>query len=279
MRNVKGIIALDLDGTLLTSNKELTERSRRALEMADAAGYEIVPTTGRFYDAMPQVIRELPFVRYAITINGAQVREVASGQVIYKAEIPYGRALEIMAFLDTLDVVYDCFMGDAAYMTRAQQERIEHYTDNPHYCKMVRQLRHGVDELKEFLSQRKEDVQKSQFFTMDGALRARMLRELPEMFPHIIATSALTHNVEINDERATKGLALLALAEHLGLTAQDTIAFGDGLNDLSMLTAAGRGYAMANACDEVKAATGYTTLSCDEDGVAHAIESILTKEG
>ena len=71
MHNPIGIIALDLDGTLLNSNKELTPGNLAALERAAAAGIEIVPTTGRFYNAMPAIIRELPFVRYVITINGA----------------------------------------------------------------------------------------------------------------------------------------------------------------------------------------------------------------
>ena len=101
------IIALDLDGTLLNSNKELTERNYRALEEAARRGIEIVPTTGRFYNAMPQVIRDLPFVHYAITINGAQAADVRTGEVLYRAEIPWQRAVELMRFLDTLPVVYD----------------------------------------------------------------------------------------------------------------------------------------------------------------------------
>ena len=61
MKDIR-IIALDLDGTLLNSDKELSERNYRALEAAAARGIEIVPTTGRFYDGMPAVIRDLPFV-------------------------------------------------------------------------------------------------------------------------------------------------------------------------------------------------------------------------
>ena len=69
------LIALDLDGTLLNSEKQLTEENARALADAAAQGIWIVPTTGRFFDGMPQVIRELPYLRYAITINGAQVMD------------------------------------------------------------------------------------------------------------------------------------------------------------------------------------------------------------
>ena len=271
MKEIK-IIALDLDGTLLNSNKELSERNYRALESAAQRGIQIVPTTGRFYGAMPQVIRQLPFVNYVITINGAQVRDLRTGEVLYRAEIPWRQAIEIMSYLDTLPVVYDCFMDDAAWMTEALKEKIEDYTTDPHYRKMVRELRQPVEELKAFLTQRQTDIQKTQFFTMDAALRQRLLEELPCRFDDIIASSALIHNVEINNARANKGDAVLALAAHLGCAADNVMSFGDGLNDVTMLRAAGLGVAMANAFDEVKAYADYVTDDCDNDGVAAAIE-------
>ena len=266
------IIALDLDGTLLNSNKELTERSYRALTAAAAKGIEIVPTTGRFYGGMPQVIRDLPFVNYAITINGAHVHNVRTGQVLYRAEIPWQQAVEIMTFLDTLPVAYDCFMDNGAFMTAALQDRIENYTDDPHYQDMVRRLRRGVPELKAFIAERRQDVQKSQFFTMDAALRRRMLEELPRRFADIIVSSALAHNVEINNVRANKGAAIRALAEHLGCGAEQVMAFGDGLNDWTMIETAGFGVVMANGVNELKACADYITDDCDHDGVAAAIE-------
>ena len=70
MRKVRGIIAVDLDGTLLDSNKRLTTRNLYALENAAEEGWEIVPATGRLYSGMPDFIRELPFVNYVIAANG-----------------------------------------------------------------------------------------------------------------------------------------------------------------------------------------------------------------
>ena len=266
------IIALDLDGTLLNSNKELTERNYRALEAAAARGIEIVPTTGRFYDGMPAVIRELPFVNYAITINGAQVRHVHTGKVLYRAEIPWQQAVELMKYFDTLPVVYDCYVGGGAFMTATLQDAIDDYTDDPHYRKMVRELRAPVEELKAYVTQRGEDVQKSQIFTMDAALRRQVLEEVPRRFPDLIATSALAHNVEVNQKLANKGAAVLALAEHLGCGAEHVMAFGDGLNDLTMIEAAGMGVVMDNGADELKRCADYITDDCDHDGVAAAIE-------
>ena len=75
-----------------------------------------------------------------------------------------------------------------------------------------------------------------------------------------------------NHIHAHKGVALRQLAEYLGVPMSATMAVGDGLNDLTMLREAGIGVAMANACDEAKAAADVITESCDEDGVARAIE-------
>ena len=87
MHNPVGIIALDLDGTLLNTKKELTPGNLDALQRASEVGTLIVPTTGRFYGGMPEVIRGLPFVHYAITINGAQVADLRTGEVIYRLEL------------------------------------------------------------------------------------------------------------------------------------------------------------------------------------------------
>ncbi len=266
------IIALDLDGTLLNSDKELTPATLAALQKAAEAGIEIVPTTGRFYGGMPEVIRDLPFINYAITINGAEVKNLRSGEIIYKAELPWQQAVDIMYMLDSLPVIYDCYMGSAAWMTESQKALVDDIVDSPHYRKMLHELRQNVPELKEFISQQARDVQKVQFFTRDESLRQEMLHGLDKRFDKLCVSSSQAQNVEINNLHANKGEALIALAEHLGIPREATMSFGDGLNDLSMLAAAGLGVAMANACDEAKACADVLTASCDEDGAALAIE-------
>lgn len=272
MRNPIGIIALDLDGTLLNSNKELTPGNLAALERAANAGIAVVPTTGRFYDGMPDVIRRLPFVRYVITVNGAEVADLQTGRVIYKAELPWQQAVDIMTLLDGYPVIYDCYQDNAAWMTAAQKEHIDRIVSSPHYRVMLHELRQSVPELKEVLRQRRRGVQKVQFFTDQPQLRLDLMARLPELFENLCVSSSVSDNVEINQVRANKGEALYALADHLGISRDATLAFGDGLNDLSMLRDAGIGVAMENACDEAKEIADWITLSCDADGVAHGIK-------
>ena len=265
------LITLDLDGTLLNSKKELSPENAAALQWAAAQGIEIVPTTGRFYGGMPEVIRNLPYLHYAITINGAQVYDVRNDVGIAKAEIPVERAVELMAWLDQFPVIYDCFMDNWGWMTRSLQEKADEFAPNEHYAKMLKELRTPVDELKAFLTERGHDIQKSQFFAKDMDLRARLMEEIPQRFPGLIVSSAVVNNVEINDRNAHKGNAIRQLAQHLGLEMSQVLAFGDGSNDITMLQEAGIGVCMENGLDSVKAIADYITDSCDEDGVAKAI--------
>ena len=266
------LIALDLDGTLLNTRKQLSEENRAALTRAARAGIHIVPTTGRFFDGMPEAVRELPFLRYAITINGAEVADHRTEEELYKADIPLARALELMRYLDTLPVIYDCYQDNAGWISQHLKARIDSTVKDPHFRKMLHELRKPVPELKAFVTERNRDIQKIQFFIPTPELRQELLETLPKMFPDLAVSSSVSENIEVNAAGATKGLALLGLAERLGIPREGTMAFGDGLNDLSMLEAAGVGVAMENACAEAKAAADYITLSNDEHGVAYAIE-------
>jgi len=271
INNCKGIIALDLDGTLLTTEKSLSKVNKETLAQAAADGWAIVPTTGRFYGAIPQIVRELPFVRYAITVNGAEVADLESKKTVYKAEIPYKQVIEIMEFLDDYPLIYDIYQGGEAFMTAGMKEKIDVMTDDVHYRKMLKELRQPVDDLKAFIAQRKQDVQKTQFVTYDAEIHRQLMQILPQKFSDIVLTVTAKNNIEINNTKANKGEALWALADYLGVPRENTIAFGDALNDMAMIKASGTGVAMANACEEIKAAADFITLSNDEDGVAYGV--------
>ena len=275
-----GVVALDLDGTLLDSRKQLSPRNRAALERIAAAGVLVVPTTGRFFGMMPEAVRELPFVRYAITVNGAQVYDRETDRALVREEIPLDVALAIMELLDGHDVVYDCYRENWGWMTAALKAKVGDYATDEHYLRMVREFRRPVPDLKAHLRETAADggVQKVMLFSRrddrDAAELVSIRREMAERFPQIKVTASTWNNLEFNAAAAHKGNSLRRFAEHLGLTLSNCAAFGDGLNDLSMVEMAGVGVAMANAVPEVKRVAARVTLSNDEDGVAAMLEQL-----
>ena len=275
------IIALDLDGTLLDSEKRLSEVNRDALARAAEKGVLIVPTTGRFFGMMPPAVRDLPFVRYAITINGAQVYDRETDTAIVKDEIPLEMALGVMELLDRYDVIYDCYRANWGWMTAALQDKAADYATNEHYLKMVREFRKPVPELKAHLraTASEGDVQKIMLFApnsqvsgLSSKVLAAISSEIAASFPEIKVTASTWNNIELNIKTAHKGNALKRFAEHLGFGLENCMAFGDGMNDFTMVEQAGLGIAMANAEPEVKRVAKYVTLSNDEDGVAKGID-------
>jgi hypothetical protein len=219
---------------------------------------------------MPESLRALPFLRYAITINGASVLD--RDTVLCRAEMNWQRAVEAMEYLDTQDLIYDCYRDSWGWITRAFQEKAEEFVPDQYYLKMLRVLRTPVDELKANVTAVGRDIQKIIIFTRTDELQDELLKTLPVRFPDLVVTSSARHNIELNAPAANKGDALRALSAALDIPMERVMAVGDGLNDMTMLRAAGIRVAMGNAHPDLKAIADYITDDCDHNGAAKAIE-------
>ena len=266
------LIAFDLDGTLLRSDKSISPRTMHALHAAQERGVLLVPATGRLYRSLPEALLDEQLSRYFILVNGAQVYDIRENKAVSTAEIPLETALRVLDYLDGFPVIYDCYQDNWGWMTRSMQENAAAFVPIDHSLRMVRSLRTPVDELKAYLREQNRSVQKLQLFTPDDALRLGLLKDLAERFPSLSVSTSMPCNIELNDAHANKGEAIASLAAYLGLPMEATMAIGDGLNDRSMIRMAGVGVAMANAAPEILAIADETTASCDEDGAALAIE-------
>ena len=127
------LIALDLDGTLLLPDKSMSPRNRAALDAAAEKGIFIVPATGRLFIGLPEFIRSLPYLRYAITVNGAQVYDAAEDRVLCRAELPAADALALYDEMRALNLGYDVYMDDRAFMDHRFYDTFEvFFPDDPH---------------------------------------------------------------------------------------------------------------------------------------------------
>ena len=153
------LIVLDLDGTLLNSKKELSPGNFAALEAAAAKGIYVVPCTGRFFKAMPECIRSLPFLHYAITINGADIYDAKADKSLYCAPITPERADEVFAALDTLPVIYDCFQDGWGWMDRKFYEISDQFAAADTAPGYIQNTRTPVENFRQVIKARGRGVQ------------------------------------------------------------------------------------------------------------------------
>lgn len=268
------LIALDLDGTLLNSEKRLSQRNENALRECIRRGIEIVPCTGRIWKGIPEFLREFPGIRYAITVNGAAIVDIQKKEEIDQRKFCAAQAIEILEMAKGFNTMYDAYIEGQGYGEKRFMDHMDSYGIPPVVQKMVRDTRVIVPDVVEKVKREQRDVEKINYFFGDLEERARAREELLKR-SDVIVSSSFQFNLEINAVGATKGEGILRLASHLGIEPEATMGFGDGENDLSMMQKAGLGVAMANGEDIVKQAADYVTDSNDLDGVAKAIEKFV----
>jgi len=269
------LIALDLDGTLLDSGKNVTARTRAVLDECARRGIIVMPATGRPATGFPKVMEAVPGFRYALTSNGALVYDYTDKKAIYEDLLSVENALKLYAFSRNYDLMCDVYVDGNGYSETCKLESIRRYFASESMIEYVLSTRISVDSMETFLRRPGlRGVEKMVLFFGDLSLQAMLLQDL-RRFDFIRTTTALVNNVEINNHSANKGDSLLRFGAQLGLTRDQIMACGDGLNDLDMIRAAGFGVAMANAVPEIRDAADHITLSNNEDGVAAVIEEFV----
>lgn len=268
------MIAFDLDGTLLTTDKRLTDETRRTLEQAAKRGILLVPATGRPLTGMPAEVLGIAGVRYAITANGARVVSAEDGKILREKLISVEKARKVLDIYGEYDTLREIYYDGQGYMEARQMEQLDHYVPDPNMAKYMRNTRKCVPDLMEKFRQENRAMDKVQAVFACAGEKEQAFRRIREM-EGVEATGALSYNIEVTAGGINKGEALLWLAGDLGIDREEILAFGDGANDADMIRAAGIGAAMEVSVPEVRAAADILAGSNDEDGVARAIQRYI----
>ena len=133
------LIAADMDGTLLDDEKKIPEENLRVFRECAARGIEIVPATGRTMRGLPDELRNLPGVHYAILTNGAQVVDLEKNEIIDSCRIPVALAEKIMMMARTSldEIMYDVYIGGIGYTMPEFYNDIYKYVSPFFYCLML----------------------------------------------------------------------------------------------------------------------------------------------
>lgn len=270
-RRIK-MIGFDLDGTLLTTDKRLTEHTRQVLERAIRKGITVLAVTGRPLKGVPHEICSFEGMRYLITSNGARI--LKDGRTIKENLLPVEKARKILDIFEDYDTLRDIYYDGQGYMPRRFIENVADYVTSPETARYIATTRIPIDDLRAKLDEENRSLDKIQALFRNGEEKQEAWGRLMSL-GGLEVTGALDTNIEVNAGGVHKGAALCWLAERLGIAREEILAFGDGSDDLKMIIDAGTGVAMANAIPEVLEAADITAASNDEDGVARVIEEFL----
>ena len=158
------LIALDLDGTLLDSQKRLSARNEAVLQECISRGIYIVPCTGRIWGGVPEFLRSLPGIRYAITTNGAIVEDVAEHRILDERKLGCAQAVDILELAGKFHTMYDAYVDGCAYGEKRFMEHMDDYAIPDTIQTMILQTRQEVPDVKERIRMLNLPVEKINYF-------------------------------------------------------------------------------------------------------------------
>ncbi len=261
----------DLDGTLLTSENIISDTDKKTLRHLSEKGVKIIIATGRSDLQIREYVHSLGVADPVITCNGGQIINITTGEVLHRKFL---RAEDAKRIIDTANkegIDYLFYTPEYVYHAYSS-ERVKFFmaynkTSPEEFKVPIREASHypATDEFSNIVKILIHD---------DTARIPEFERRFNEKNTLTIVSSG-KNLIDVMPDNTTKGNGIKVLAEKLGIPVSEVAAFGDSLNDETMLRTAGFSVAMGNAENEIKEICDFVTLSNDEYGITHAIKHIF----
>ena len=269
------MIALDIDGTLLNSKKEVTRACSDAVHEAAEAGKTVVFCTGRAVSELEEFFSLLPEIRWAVYASGAGLFDLRERKTFSLRGLSRPDADAILALARTKDIMPQLVIGERDVIQASHMENLERYHMGV-YRPLYERAMTLVPDIYAFADACREDFLKINLYHADPEERVRTMEQLG--FLSVEKVYSEISSVECSAAGVNKGSGLLRLCEALDVAPSVCIAVGDADNDIPMIKAAGLGVAMGNAAEQVKDAADRIVADSDHDGCAEAIRLALEDE-
>lgn len=240
------LIAIDMDGTLLNENYEISDYTKSMIVHAQNNGIQVILSTGRPIEFSYNFHLELGLTSDLVTTNGAQVWS-ADKQLLKEHTFESYIAEDLWHYGNLNDY----------YMWMVATNELFRYSSRPENFHNYKWIKLGFGRLT------KEQ-------------KNAVLNKV-NIYSELEVTSSSRSNVEVNVKNVNKATGLKLICDRLGITFDNMVAIGDSLNDKSMIKAAQIGVAMDNAIPEIKEVSDYITDSNKSDGVGKFIERLLNE--
>jgi len=270
------VVVVDLDGTILDRGK-LCPGVEDVLGRISGLGIEVLVATGRQMADIPKEVLDMPFLRYAVTLNGACVSDCREGRFISRRPIDQGLVLDILGTTEG-KTVYEHLMHDDAFIVSTgavekTKERFSEYyaADRIHEINAVML---AVDSPADYIRENSITIDKLVFSFASPGKCEEVWQAIDRKFD-VEAVIVSDVDIELTAGGVNKGLGVRKLAEHLGFSMSEVVAVGDSGNDAEMLKAVGFPIAMGNAPEDIQRLAAIVAPHNDENGAVKVLTELF----
>lgn len=263
------LIAMDMDDTFLNDDMCISEENKAAVRKAEQAGVKVIIASGRSYASTKQYIRELALPNLTISLNGAYIHDPLDDRVVSAFPIDTDITQKILKEIEPFHVYTNFSCGEKVFWHGGEA-----------YDQLYRSMNRIQLDYVDSLTELSKTTQAGKLLMADDRSTLETIKDLIRLKYGEVVNVAFSKPffLEITDNKASKGAAMLEVARRYGISADEVVAIGDSENDLSMIRSAGLGIAVANAAEKVKREADYITCSNNENGVAFAINQFIFSE-
>lgn len=267
MDNLK-LIAIDIDGTLMNDEREVSRENREAIKRAENKGIYVILATGRMYRSAKKLgslfTTDMPLISY----NGGLIKEFNDGKVLMQKDMPKDMARPIFTALKKYGLSSNFYINDQLYGDEGNEniKGYAEYIEVPYTTMKDEEIFKHIDEM---------DIMKMVAMGNEKDLDLFLENEKNTFSDRLHLVKSLPFMLEIANREVNKGNALAKLAEIFAIKPSEMMAIGDNMNDEEMLDFVEYPFVMANGSEKLFKKKYKKTRSNNEDGVAYAISQFL----
>lgn len=267
------LLALDMDGTLLNSEKKISPKTFQAVSELSKSGIYVALSTGRGLAELTDYKKDLNFIHYGILVSGGYIYDFFNKKVIS------GHPLSENLLMNLIDgtnaekamphiLTVENSVADPSDISHMQDFHMEIYQN------MFERICMPCTDFKKFVENNRGEIMKFNIYHRNKKSRDitfEKFKNEPVTFSYAEETS-----LEASPKNISKGSGLVELCDFLKIDISETVAVGDAPNDLEILQTAGIGAVMGNATDEIKKYADFITDTNDNDGIVKVIEKFFS---
>lgn len=259
-------IASDLDGTLISSDNEVSEENLDAIDRMHNALVRFIVLTGRTLYEVPLELRHNDSIDYIIYSNGVGIWDRKRG-LLKNNFIDDEKAKKVFEILSEYETFTEIYSGGRPYVdaSKFDSEHLLYYKIDKGFIPEMNKSRVKIPSLRKIIDDSNDKVEMFDVFFRYEKERQECLKRLKNDFDDLFVTSSMSNNLEIVRAGNSKGNTLIEFCNKMGIDIKSVTVLGDSRNDISAFETDAKGYAVANACDELKNLADKVICSNDEN--------------